>query len=183
MIIVYPEMYRNTVFTIKIYLPVFLRSVFLLLHARFLGLVWSFEHTCLSRCCTSRFTVESFQSRSESIGRHTVSRVVQRTLGKYAALSVGVDQVGNWLFSLLSTRLETWNSRGMYMDLSRGIKVNEFADLTTSEFLSEFSEEKPNIVWSGRKHLETHEYINEPLDQVKPDSCFQSSVEGDLSQS
>ena len=63
-----------------------------------------------------------------------MSRVVQRTLGEYAALSVGVDEVGTWLFSLLSTRLETWKSRGMYMDLSRGTKVNEFADLTTSEF-------------------------------------------------
>ena len=66
----------------------------------------------------------------------------------------------------------------MYMDLSRGMKVNEFADLTTSEFVSEYPEENPNIVWSGRKHLETHEYINEPLDQVKLDSCFQSSDEG-----
>ena len=106
--------------------------------------------------------------------------MVQRTLGKYAALSVGVDQVGTWLFSSLSTRLETWNSRGMCKDLSRGMKVYEFADLTTSEFVSEFSEENPNIVWSGRKHLETHEYINEPLDQVKSDSCFQSSDEGPL---
>ena len=59
------------------------------------------------------------------------------------------------------------------------MKVNEFADLTTSQFVSEYPEENPNIVvWSGRKHLETHEYVNEPLDQVKPDSCFQSSDEG-----
>ena len=140
--IVYPEMYRDTVFTIVILicitilyrswcLPVFLRSVFLLLHARFLGFVWSFQHTCLSRCFIVRFTVESVQCRNESIGRHPMSRVVQRTLGKYGALSVGVEQVGTWLFSLLSTRLETWNSRGMHMDLSRGMKVNEFADLTT----------------------------------------------------
>ena len=74
------------------------------------------------------------------------------------------------LLPVLSTRPEIWNSRGM--------KVNEFADLTTSEFVSEYPEENPNIVWSGRKHLETHEYINEPLDQVKPDSCFQSRDEG-----
>ena len=66
----------------------------------------------------------------------------------------------------------------MCKDLSRGMKVNEFADLTTSEFVSEYPEENPNIVWSGRKHLETHEYINEPLDRVKPDGCFQSSDEG-----
>ena len=92
---------------------------------RFLGVVWYFENTCLSRCFVSRFNVESVQCRNESIGRHPVSRLVQRTLGEYAALSL-----------LVSTRLETWNSRGMYMDLSRGMKVNEFADLTTSEFVS-----------------------------------------------
>ena len=74
----------------------------------------------------------------------------QRTLGKYAALSVGVDQVGTWLFSLLSTRLETWNSRGTFVDLSLSW-YEEFADLTTSEFVSEFAEEKPNIAWNGRK--------------------------------
>ena len=85
---------------------------------------------------------------------------------------------GNLALFLVFDQLETWNSRGMYMDLSRGMKVNEFADLTTSEFVSEFSGEKPNIVWSGRKHLETHEYINEPHDQVKNDSCFQSNDEG-----
>ena len=33
---------------------------------------------------------------------------------------------------VLSTRLEMWYSRGLYLDLSRGMKVNEFADLTTS---------------------------------------------------
>ena len=104
--------------------------------------------------------------------------MVQRTLGKYAVLSVGVDQVGTWLFPVMSTRLEIWNSRGMYMDLCRGMKVNEFAELTTSDFVSEYPEEKPNIVWSGWKRLETHEYVDEPLDQVKPDSCFQSSDEG-----
>ena len=61
--------------------PFVLRSLFLRLHARFLGVVWSFEHTCLSDVFISRFTVESVQCRNESIGRHPVSRVVQRTLG------------------------------------------------------------------------------------------------------
>ena len=65
-----------------------------------------------------------------------------------------------------------------YLDLSRGMKVNEFADLTTSEFVSEYIEYKSNIVWSGRKHLGTHEFFDEPLDQVKPGNCFQSSDEG-----
>ena len=76
----------------------------------------------------------------------------------------------------LSTRWETWTSRGMYMNLSRGMKVNEIADLTTSEFASEFTEEKPNIVWSGRKHFETHEYINEPLDQVTLTVAFSQVI-------
>ena len=66
----------------------------------------------------------------------------------------------------------------MCKDLSCGMKVNEFADLTTIEFVSEYPEENPNIVWSGGNHLATHEYINEPLDQVKLDSCFQSCYEG-----
>ena len=85
-------------------------------------------------------------------------------------------RLGTWFFPLL-TRLETWSSRVVYLDPSRGMKVNEFADLT-SEFVSEYTEDKHNIVWSGRKHLETHECVDEPLDQVKSDSCFQSSDEG-----
>ena len=52
-------------------------------------------------------------------------------------LSRVVDQVGNLEFS-----------RYVY-GLSRGVKVNEFAELTTSECVSEFPEENPNIVeWS-----------------------------------
>ena len=92
-IVIYPEMYHDTVSYRGVF-PFVLRSVFLRLHARFLGVVWSFEHTSLSRCFLSRLSVESVQCRNESIGRQPVSRVVQRTLGKYAALSVGVDQVG-----------------------------------------------------------------------------------------
>ena len=94
-----------------------------------------------------------------------MSRVVQRTLE-----STQLSLLVSTLLPVLSTRLEIWISRGMSKDLSRGMKVNEFADLTTSEFVSEYPDKNPNIVWSGQKHLETHEYINEPLDQVKPDS-------------
>ena len=77
----------------------------------------------------------------------------------------------------MPNRLETWNSRVVYLDLSRGMKVNEFTDLTTSEFVSGYTGYKPNIVWIGRKHLDTHEYVDEPLDHVKLGSCFQSSDE------
>ena len=34
-----------------------------------------------------------------------MSRVVQRTLGKYAALSVGVDQVGNFVLSRVADQV------------------------------------------------------------------------------
>ena len=134
-IIVHPEMYHDTV-SPAVSSRFFLCSVFLRLNARFFC-VWSFEHTCLSRCFVLRFTVESVQCGNESSGRHPVSLLVSTKLG-------------TWFFPSLSTRLETWNSRGMYMDLSRGMKVNEFADL------------------------------NHSISQVKPDSCFQSSDEGPL---
>merc|ERR1711868_156218 len=48
-------------------------------------------------------------------------------------------------------------------NLSYRLKVNEFADLTTSEFVSQYTGYKPNNVWSGLKHLGTHEYVGEPL--------------------
>ena len=65
-----------------------------------------------------------------------MSRVVQRTLE-----STQLSLLVSTLFPVLSTRLEIWSSRGMCKDLSRGVKVNEFADLTTSEFVSECPEE------------------------------------------
>ena len=71
-----------------------------------------------------------------------------------------------------------WKVSSAYLDLSRGMKLNEFADLTTSEFVSECTEYNSNIVWRGRKHLGTHEYLDKPLDQVKLGNCFQSSDEG-----
>ena len=48
-------------------------------------------------------------------------------------------------------------------NLSYRLKVNEFADFTTSEFVSQYTGYKPNNVWSGLKHLGTHEYVGEPL--------------------
>ena len=48
-----------------------------------------------------------------------MSRVAQRTLGKYAALSVGVDQVGTWLFSLVVDQVGNLEfSRYVYGPLS-----------------------------------------------------------------
>ena len=155
---VYPEMYQDTIFMIEIYPDMYHDTVSLSVSSRFscvllFGcctraslMLFDLSNTRLFRCFISRFTVESVQCRNESIRKNPVSRVVQRTLGKYAALSGVVDQVGTWLFSLLTTRLETWNSRGMYMDLSRGMKVNEFADATASEFVS--GETQHCVEWS-----------------------------------
>ena len=70
-----------------------------------------------------------------------MSRVVQRTLER-TQLSLLVST----LLPVLSTKLEIWNYCSMCKDLSRGVKVNEFADLTTSEFVSEYPEENPNVV-------------------------------------
>ena len=118
-IIVYPEMYRDMIFMIEIYPDMYHDTVSLSVSSPLscalcfcgctrasLVLFCSFEHTCVSGCFLSRFTVESVHCRNESIGNHPVSRVVPRTLGKYAALSVGVDtlsrvidQVGNLEFS------------------------------------------------------------------------------------
>ena len=41
--------------------------------------------------------------------------------------------------------------------------MHEFADLTTSELVSQYVGYKPNNVWSGLKHLGTHEYVGQPL--------------------
>jgi len=48
-------------------------------------------------------------------------------------------------------------------NLSFSLKVTEFADLQNSEFVSQYTGFKPNNVWSGLKHLGTHEYVGQPL--------------------
>ena len=167
-----PDMYHNTVS-----LAVSFRF-FCVLHARFLRVVWSFGHTSLSRCFISRFTVESVQCRTsqlEGIPCHEWYSVLLESTQLSLLVST---RLGTWFFPVLPIRLENLEFFVVYLELSRGMKVNEFADLASSEFVSEYTEDKPNIVWSGRKHLETHEYVDEPLDQVKHDSFFQSSDEG-----
>ena len=44
-------------------------------------------------------------------------------------------------------------------NLSYSLKVNEFAALTISEFVSQYNGYKPNNVWSGLKHLRAHEHV------------------------
>ena len=46
----------------------------------------------------------------------------------------------------------------MSKNLSYSLKVNEFAALTTSEFVSYYNGYKPNNVWSDLKHLRAHEH-------------------------
>ena len=153
MIETYPDMYQD-ILSLSVSSRFVLRSVFLRLHARFsvsLVCVGDPDTSVFSPSFISRFTVDSAQCRNESIGRHPVSRVVQRTLE-----STQLSLLVSTLLPVLSTRLKIWNSRGMCKDFFRGMKVNEFVDLTTSEFVSEYPEENPNIVWSGRKTLEKH---------------------------
>ena len=185
-------MYRDTIFMTEIYPDMYHDTVSLSVSSRlscvlcFCGckraslVLFGLSNTRVSPDVFSQDSLsKSVQCRNESIGRHPLSRVVQRTLGKYAEVRSSLCWCrpgGNLaLFPVLRTRLEIWYSRGMYLDLSRGMKVNEFADLTTSEFVSEYLEENPNFVWSGRKHLETHEYINEPVafsQVMKVPPCF-----------
>merc|ERR1712227_541260 len=56
-------------------------------------------------------------------------------------------------------------------NLTYRLKVNEFADLTTSEFVSQYTGYKPQNVWSGLKHLGTHEYVGEPLADTVDSGC------------
>ena len=140
MIEIYLDMCHDTV-SLSVSSRFVLRSVFLRLHAHF-----SVSLVCVGDPDTSVF-VESVQCRNESIGRHPVSRVVQRTLE-----STQLSLLVSTLLPVLSTRLEIWNSRGMCKDLFRGTKVNEFADLTTSEFVSEYppSDFATVVVTAGR---------------------------------
>ena len=121
--VAYPELYRDTIFTIIVYPDVYHDTVFLggVFPCLLCGCtraslcppvcVGAPDKHVVSRCFLSRVTVESVHCRNESIGRHAVSRVVQRTLGKFAALSVGVDslsrvidQVRNLEFSVVCAR-------------------------------------------------------------------------------
>ena len=51
-------------------------------------------------------------------------------------------------------------------DHSYRLKVNKSTELTTSEYVSQYTGYKLNNVWSGLKHLGTHEYVGEPLVDV-----------------
>ena len=183
----FPEMYRDTIFMIEIYLDMFhdtvslsvssrfvLRSMFLRLQARF-----SVSLVCVGDPDKSVFHEVLSQDSPSKVYNEEMSQLESIPCHESTHLSLLVSTSETWL-SFPCYR-PGWKS-GILAVYARtslvGVKVNEFADLTTIEFVSEYPEENPNIVWSGGKHLETHAYINEPLDQVKPDNCFQSSDEG-----
>ena len=172
-IIVYPEMCRDTIFMIKIFPDMYHDTVSISVSSRLSCVLCFFGCT---RASLVLFGLSNTRVSPVAFSQDSLSKVFNVETShlegipchEWYSVLLGSTQ----LSLLLLIRLETWNSRGMHMDLSRGVKMNEFADLTTSEFVSKFAEEKTNIVWSCRKHSETHEYINEPLDQAEGPSLF-----------
>ena len=116
-IIVYPEMYRYTVFTIVIY-PERNDTVSLAVSSRFFCVLCFFgctrasfllvghSNTRVSPDVPSQGSLSKVSNEETSqLAGILLSRVVQRTLGKYAALSVGVDQVGNLVLSRVADQV------------------------------------------------------------------------------
>ena len=154
----FPDMYHDTV-SLAVSFLFFLRLLCFCGCTRASFVLFGHSNTRVSPDVSSQGSLSKVSnvetSQLEGIPCHEWYSVL---LGSTQLSLLVSTRLGTWFFPLLPTRLETWNSRVVYLDLSRGMKVNEFADLTTSEFVSEYTEDKPNIVWSGRKHLETHEY-------------------------
>ena len=184
----YPVMYRDTIFTTVVCAEMDHDTVSLAVSSRFFCVL------CFCGCMRASFVsfghsntrvspdVSSHGSLSK-VSNEETTQLEGIPCHEWCSVLLGSTQLsllvstrlGTWFFPVLPTRLEPWNSRVVYLELSRGVQVNEFADLTSSEFVSDYTEDKPNIVWSGRKHFETYEYVDEPHEQVKPDSCFQSN--------
>ena len=70
-----------------------------------------------------------------------------------------VERVRNWLE--LDGALTASHVPADAKFLSYRLKVNEFAYLTTSDFVSQYIGYKPNNLWSGLKHLETHGHVDQ----------------------
>ena len=140
MIVVYPEMHRDTIFMIEIFPDTYHDTANLSVSSR-LSCVLCFcgctrASLVLFGLSNTRVSLDAFSQDSlskvfnvdtcqlEGIPCHEWYRVL---LG-----STQLSLLVSTLLPVLSTRLEIWYSRGMYLDLSRGMKVNEFADLTVS---------------------------------------------------
>ena len=134
-IIVYPEMYRDTIFMIEIY------------HDMYHDIV-SFSVSSLFSCvlcfcvCTRAslvlFGLSNTRVSPDAFSQDSLSKVFNAETSQLEGIPChewySVFLGSTQLSQLVLTRLETWNSHGMYMDLSRGTKENEFAVLTSSEF-------------------------------------------------
>ena len=99
----------------------------------------------------SRSPGESVQCSNESNVGHPVSRAVQRAIGKNAALSVGFDHAGPGSLPCCRPGWKPGILAVCTMDLSdRSMKVIKLADLTTSEFVSEYTEGETQhcVEWS-----------------------------------
>ena len=143
--------YRGTIVTIEIYPDTYHDAVSLAVSSRF-SCVLCFSGCTRASCMLfghskprvyrdvssqgSLSKVSNIEtSQLEGIPCHEWYSVLLRS----AQLSLLVStRLGTWLFPWFPTRLETWNSHVVNLDLPRSMKVNEFADLTTSEFVSEY---------------------------------------------
>ena len=153
----YLEMHRDTVFTIIVIHPdMHHDSVSLVVSSRFLAFCVSAVARALPCVCL--------------VTRTHVS--LPMFYLKFHCRKCPMQKRVNWKQQV------NWKVSSAYLNFSRGMKVNEFADLIATEFVSEYTEYTSNIVWNGRKHLGTREDIDEPLDQVKLGNCFQSCDEG-----
>ena len=89
---------------------------------------------------------------------HTCGLFITRFLA--GTLAGSLD--GTCSSSLTATDYTTTNAQ----NLSNRWKVNEFADSTTSEFVSQCTGYTPSIVWSGLEHSGVHEYVGQSLVDV-----------------
>ena len=159
----YPGMYRHTVFTIVVYLEMYrdtivtieiLICITILYRSWCLPVFLAFCVSAVARAlpCVCLVTRTHVSLPMFHLNVHCRKCLMQKRVNWKQQVNLKVSSA--------------------HLDLSRGMKANEFADLTTSEFLSEYTGYKSNIMWSGRKHLGTHAYVDETLDQVKTWQLF-----------
>ena len=127
--VVYPETYRDTIFMIEIYPDVYHDTVYLAVSSR------SSCVLCFCGCTRASFVLfghsntrispdVSSQGSLSKVSNVQTSQLEGIPCHEWYSVPLGSTQ----LSLLVSTRLGTWNSRVVYLDLSRGMKVNKFAE-------------------------------------------------------
>ena len=131
-IIVYPEMYRDTIFMIEIYPDMNHDTVSLSVSSRLSSVL------CFCGCTRASlvlFGLSNTRVSPDAFSQDSLSKVFNvetsqlegNPCHEWYSVLLGSTQLSLcWcrpggdlaLFPVLSTRLEIWNSRGMYMDLS-----------------------------------------------------------------